>query len=68
MIQTLSRNTDHFGVLNLHKESVIEYSLAQGMNIDIYGVIADYLSSLEKPPDMIMGPDKGGADEDVEAY
>lgn len=59
MIQTLSRNTDHFGVLNLHKSSAIEYSLAQGVNIDTYGVIADYLFSLEEPPDMIMGPDKG---------
>jgi ribose-phosphate pyrophosphokinase len=59
MIQTLSRNTDHFGVLNLHKASAIEYSLARGVNIDTYGVIAEYLSKLKEPPDMIMGPDKG---------
>ena len=59
VITALSGNTDHFAVANLHKESVIEYSLSSGSNIDSYSVIADFLSSLEEPPDMIMAPDKG---------
>lgn len=59
IIEALSRSTDHFGVINLHKESVIEYSHSSGSNIPTYKVIARYLSSLPEPPDMIMGPDKG---------
>jgi len=59
VIMALSANSDYFGVVNLHKESVIEYSLSAGTNISTYSVIADYLSSLAEPPDMVMGPDKG---------
>lgn len=59
VIRALSRHTDHFAVVNLHKESVIEYSLSKGHNISPYNIISDFLSGLPKPPDMIMGPDKG---------
>jgi len=59
MIHALSWNSDYFAVGNLHKESVIGYSQSAGSNIDTYSVISDYLSGLEEPPDMVMGPDKG---------
>lgn len=59
VIRILSRNSDHFAITNLHKASVMEYSLCTGTNVDTYRVIADYLGSLERPPDMVVGPDKG---------
>jgi len=59
MIRSLSRNSDHFAITNLHKASVMDYSHCEGKNVDTYSVIADFLGSLEYPPDMVVGPDKG---------
>lgn len=61
MIRTLSAATDHFAILNLHRASVMEYAACRGTNIDTYASIADYLSGLGEPPDLIMGPDKGAS-------
>jgi len=59
VIRSLTRNTDHFAVVNLHKESVLEFSDPPSKNILTYREIASYLSSLPVPPDMILAPDKG---------
>lgn len=59
MIRSLSGNSDYFAITNLHKASVMEYSGCPGLDLDTYRIIADYLGSLEHPPDMVVGPDKG---------